>query len=282
MPGGFAITEAQFSHVELVQNPEDVITLHQLKVPKGRIRQLGNGIDLDRFGPPDAAVRAAVRSELGIAPDALVVGAIGRLVVEKGYRELFAAWETLRTEHPDAVLVVVGPSQPDKADGLDQATLDAAEAIGVRFTGMRDDVERIYHALDVYALLSHREGFPRSAMEAAACGLPIVATDIRGCRQVVDHDRTGLLVPPRDPHALATEMLRFSPARTSLSGAGLGPAYAEVMDEAGEATDRTWIVCLQSRSAVRIADNMQVNILASPQSENSRVRAPHRVVDARE
>jgi glycosyltransferase involved in cell wall biosynthesis len=68
---------------------------------------------------------------------------------------------------------------------------------------MRDDVERLYPAMDLYVLASHREGFPRSAMEAAAMGLPLVATDIRGCRQVVEHGANGLLVPVRDPVALA-------------------------------------------------------------------------------
>ncbi len=71
---------------------------------------------------------------------------------------------------------------------------------------MRDDVEALYLGMDLYVLASHREGFPRSAMEAAAAGLPIVATDIRGCRQVVDDGVTGLLVPARSPAAL-TEAL---------------------------------------------------------------------------
>ena len=60
-------------------------------------------------------------------------------------------------------------------------------------------MERLYAAMDLFVLASYREGFPRSAMEAAAMGLPIVATDIRGCRQVVDHGRTGLLVPGARP-----------------------------------------------------------------------------------
>jgi glycosyltransferase involved in cell wall biosynthesis len=68
---------------------------------------------------------------------------------------------------------------------------------------MRHDVEDLYRAMDLYVLASHREGFPRSAMEAAAAGLPIVATDIRGCRQVVDDGVTGTLVPVRDPASLA-------------------------------------------------------------------------------
>src|SRR5207248_1392934 len=79
----------------------------------------------------------------------------------------------------------------------------AGRDAGVTFLGLRHDVERIYAAMDVYVLASHREGFPRSAMEAAAMALPVVATDIRGCRQVVDDGVTGRLVPSRDASALA-------------------------------------------------------------------------------
>jgi glycosyltransferase involved in cell wall biosynthesis len=68
---------------------------------------------------------------------------------------------------------------------------------------MRDDVDRLYGAMDLFVLPSWREGFPRAAMEAAASGLPVVASDVRGCRQVVDHGVTGLLVPVRDGAALA-------------------------------------------------------------------------------
>jgi len=197
---------ATCSDAELVQNPEDLDTLrHVLRIPASRLVLLGNGIDLTRFGtsPDDAARRAAARAELGVGDDAVVVGAVGRLVAEKGYPELFEAWRTVRAQYPTAELVVAGPDDADKADALDRATVAAATADGVRFLGMRDDVEELYRAFDLYVLASHREGFPRSAMEAAAAGLPIVATDIRGCRQVVDDGVTGTLVPARSATDLA-------------------------------------------------------------------------------
>ncbi|HAP78442.1 MAG TPA: glycosyltransferase family 1 protein, partial [Acidimicrobiaceae bacterium] len=99
---------------------------------------------------------------------------------------------------------------PDKSDGLDAGALAAAEADGVRFVGRRDDMPRCYAAMDVFLTATHREGFPRAAMEASASGLPVVATDIRGCRQVVVHDSTGLLVPARDPEALAAAVARLA------------------------------------------------------------------------
>src|SRR5205807_6305777 len=98
----------------------------------------------------------------------------------------------------------------DKGDPLTPADLGAAKAAGVRFLGHRDDPERLYAAFDLYVLASHREGFPRSAMEAAASALPIVATDIRGCREVVEDGRTGLLVPVRDARAVEAAIDRLA------------------------------------------------------------------------
>ncbi|WP_436796299.1 glycosyltransferase family 4 protein [Actinospongicola halichondriae] len=200
---------ATCSDVELVQSGEDVETLRRLRVPGQKLVRLGNGIDLARFQPPSDDERRAVRAELGIADDDVVCGAVGRLVWEKGYAELFEAAAALLPRLGNLRMVVIGPFDDDKGDPLTSDDVDAAERAGVRFLGMRDDVERLYRALDVYVLASHREGFPRSAMEAAASGVPVIATDIRGCREVVDHEVTGLLVPVRDPSALAAAIERL-------------------------------------------------------------------------
>ena len=137
-------------------------------------------------------MRERVRGELGIPIDRVVVGFVGRLVAEKGIPELLRAWELRES---DFELLIVGPADPSKSDALSQSMIDLADESGVRFLGHRDDIEDFYRALDVFVLPSHREGFPRAAMEAAASGLAIVATDIRGCREVVDDRLNGLLVP---------------------------------------------------------------------------------------
>jgi glycosyltransferase involved in cell wall biosynthesis len=87
--------------------------------------------------------------------------------------------------------------------------------------------------MDIFVLPSHREGFPRAAMEAAATGLPIVATDVRGCRQVVEHEVTGLLVPVRDPAALAEAIARLGddPARRVAMGKAAIERAREQFDE---------------------------------------------------
>lgn len=201
---------AAFSHQELVQNQEDVETLvRTLKVPRRRVTWLGNGIDLERFDGGRQA-RADVRAEWGVADDDVVVGVVGRLVREKGFAEIVEAARLLRERGITAPIVVIGPADPDKRDGLDEAALDAARRHGIHFVGRRDDMPRCYAAMDVFLTATHREGFPRAAMEASASGLPIVATDIRGCRQVVEHDLTGLLVPVRDAAALADAVARLA------------------------------------------------------------------------
>ena len=194
---------AAFSHQELVQNQEDVETLvRTLKVPRRKVTWLGNGIDLRRFDG-SRADRAAVRAEWGVDDDDVLIGVVGRLVREKGFVEILEAAALLRARGIGAPIIVIGPSDPDKRDGLDEAALDTARTHDIRFVGRRDDMPRCYAAMDVFLTATHREGFPRAAMEASASGLPIVATDIRGCRQVVDDGTTGLLVPVRDAAALA-------------------------------------------------------------------------------
>jgi glycosyltransferase involved in cell wall biosynthesis len=197
---------SRFSHVELVQNPEDLELMRRWRIaPRRKLRLLGNGVDLARFRPADAAARDAIRAELGIVPDDVVIGLVARLVAEKGIPELIEAVEILG---PPARLLLVGPHDPEKADALPEALLDRARATGGILTGHREDVDRLYAAMDVFCLPSHREGFPRAAMEAAASGLPVVATDIRGCRQVVDPGVTGALIPVQDPRALAAGLRR--------------------------------------------------------------------------
>lgn len=220
------------SDIELVQNPEDLETLANLGVPRAKLRLLGSGVDLRWFDPDriDGEARRGLREEMGAEPGAVIVAAIGRLVKEKGYLELFAAAERVRRRLPEALFVVVGPVEPDKADSLPRDDVLRAEAAGVRFLGLRDDVDRLYSAADVYVLASHREGFPRSAMEAAAMGLPIVTTDIRGCRQVVADGVNGRLVAKGDVESLATaiaELVASPEKRLAMGAAGRRKAATE-------------------------------------------------------
>lgn len=198
---GLEAIASRFSDAELIQSPEDLDLLRRLHiVPSAKLQLLGNGVDLTRFDPARLEpMRREERARLGLSEDQVAVGMVGRLVAEKGILELVEAARGL----PDNIRVfVAGPNDPQKDDQIAPSTLRDGAAAGVEFVGMRTDIDAFYSALDMFVLPSHREGFPRAAMEAAACGLPLVVTDIRGCRQVVDHDRNGLMVPVRDPLAL--------------------------------------------------------------------------------
>jgi glycosyltransferase involved in cell wall biosynthesis len=214
---------ARFSDAELVQSSEDLALINKRRIaPRGKARLLGNGVDLRRFNPDrtDGRSRQALRAELEIADDQIVVGIVSRLVEEKGFVELFTAASRLG---PRYTLVVVGPTDDAKGDALSPEVIATARASGVRFLGMRTDVDELYRAMDIFVLPSHREGFPRAAMEAAAMGLPVVASDIRGCREVVDHGVNGLLFPVRDAQALEAAIKKLGEddaARARMGEAG--------------------------------------------------------------
>jgi len=105
--------------------------------------------------------------------------------------------------------------------------LERARAIGITLPGRRMDVERLYTGMDLFVLPSHREGFPRSVMEASAMGVPVIATDIRGCREAVVDGSSGWLVPLQDPVALAAAIERAidDPGRAAMSANAVALAH---------------------------------------------------------
>lgn len=202
---GLEMLTSRLSDLELYQSEEDLEWARRRHlVSRARSALLGNGADLGLFYPGAVSEerRQEVRRELGIPADALVVGTIGRMVVEKGYREFFAAARAVRASFPDVRFLVVGDRDPDKSDALRDDEIEAASS-DVVMAGWREDMPDVIAAMDVFVLASWREGMPRSAIEAAAMGKPLVLTDIRGCREVVRHDVEGLLVPVRSEKELA-------------------------------------------------------------------------------
>ena len=185
----------RFSDAELFQNSEDPITLRAFL--RGRYwRTVGNGTDLNAFRF-DADERNRVRAEWGVGPDDVLVGGVGRMVAEKGLGE-FA--QVARRLGDRARFVWVGPIDDERAV-FDHDTLE-----GVQLVGERRDMPAVYSAMDIFVLPSYREGFPRSAMEAAACGRTLVLTDIRGCREIGKRGVHAWFVPAGDPSALGDAM----------------------------------------------------------------------------
>ncbi len=215
------------------QSAEDAATARRLHLCRtGDVLAIGNGSDPGWFSP-DPAARARVRTTLGVAQDRVVIASVGRLVAEKGFPELITAMRNV-----DAELWVIGARlASDHAgpvhDALNMATTDPVLRARVSFFGQRDDVPDLLRAADVFCLASHREGMPRSIIEAMLTGLPVVATDIRGSREEVVDGATGTLVPVNNPKALAQALQALSDdacLRSRYAAAGLARARA-VYDE---------------------------------------------------
>lgn len=199
---GLEALASRFSHAELVQNEEDLaLMLRWHLVPRHRAALLGNGVDLQRFDPGAVApaLRENIRRELGLAENDVVVGMVGRLVVEKGYAQLVEAAEALGST---VRIIAIGGREPDKPDALDASLMARGVDAGIRFLGHRDNVRDLYAAMDIVVLASFREGLPRALMEAAAMAKPLVASDVRGCRQVVEDGSNGRLFQPGNSPAL--------------------------------------------------------------------------------
>ena len=187
----------RFSDYELFQNADDEATLRRV-LKRGRHRVVGNGIDLRRF-EPDPAGRDRLRAQWGIGPDELLVGTVGRRVIEKGDREFTALARALAGQ---ARFVWVGPED-------DTAGEVPPRDPAVQYPGEYVDMPAVYSAFDIFVLASYREGFSRASMEAAACARPMVLTDIRGCREIGSDGIHLLLTRPRDAGSLIESVERM-------------------------------------------------------------------------
>jgi len=215
---------AAFSDFLLSQSSEDLASATRSGLCSARkIKYLGNGIDVAKFSSCHLnGSRHFTRMEMGISDTDIVIGSVGRLVYEKGFAELFAAAAELVERHKSWKFVIIGPKEYDQRDGaVPESQIQALVRTGsIFFLNWREDVARWYAAMDIFVLPSHREGVPRACMEAAAMELPVIATDIRGCREVVKCNETGILVPVKDSKALvaAIEDLGQDQARRTALG----------------------------------------------------------------
>lgn len=176
-------------------------------VPAELLSVIANGVDTERMRnvPPNA--RADLRRSVDAGPAAFVWLAVGRFEIAKDYPTMLRAFAVVRARAEQARLVIVGQgSLQAQAEAL-AAELGLTPA--VRFLGARDDVPAVMAAADGYVMSSAWEGMPMVLLEAAAAGLPIVATAVGGNGEVVRDERSGFLVPARDPDALGRAMLRL-------------------------------------------------------------------------
>jgi L-malate glycosyltransferase len=193
--------------------------------PREKIVVIENGVDADRFSP--VADRKPFKARLGLDPEAPVLGTITRARVRKGYEEYLRAAADVRKRHPRAQVVVVGQDTTEQAPRELIASLDFGDDL--HLLGLRSDIPDVLRALDVFVLSSHDEGMSNAVMEAMSVGRPIVATDVGGAPEMIEHGVSGLLVPPKvvEPLAAAMQRLLDDPAAAEAMGRAARRAVEE-------------------------------------------------------
>lgn len=231
---------ARCSDVILSQNQEDIQTALRERICRPyQIKHLGNGIDLTRFEPDNitSAASDAQRSALGIPVDAPVIGFVGRLAAKrKGFLDFLAAGQHIVRHFPQAHFLIVGDADVGKPDAVHP---DVAHEYGIaqrcHFVGERpnEELPGFYALMHVLVLPSLFEGVPRALMEGAAMGVPLVATNVKGNREVVTNAHNGLLVPLGDVGALTTAIAQILSDTTTAQqmGAACRQVAREHFDE---------------------------------------------------
>lgn len=181
--------------------------LRRERIDANKLHVIYHGVDNERFMPVDGqperqAWREETRAAFGIPPHASVVGVIGNLFAHKGYYEFIRAAAEVSRAHPDARFLCIGEDRGTQGDFASFAQKLGVQA-QVIFTGQAPRVEKMLAALDIQVSASHEEGFSNAILEGMASGKPVIATNVGGNPEAVLHEQTGLIVPPKDPGALA-------------------------------------------------------------------------------
>lgn len=174
-------------------------------VPKGKIRHVPNGIDTAKFKPDEVVVKR-LRNELGIN-DCFVWLAVGRFEEAKDYPNMLQAFKMVVDKKQDTLLLLAGQGSLLEETRKLANELDLEDK--VQFLGVRRDVPDLMNAADAYVMSSAWEGMPMVLLEAEACGLPVVATEVGGNGEVILNNKSGYVVPPGDSEALAAAMMKM-------------------------------------------------------------------------
>ena len=200
--------------VLFTQSQEDANTAIRKGIVKPEnVFTIGNGVDIARFNPVIYCNQIDLRRSLNIPEDAFVVGMISRLVKEKGVIEFLEAAVLLNESNPNIYFLLIGDRLlSDHADAVTDSIEHSKIELGKHLvmTGIRSDIPELLAIMDVYCLPSWREGMPRTIIEAMMMNIPVIATDIRGSREEVIQNETGLLVPVRQSDELAAAILKCS------------------------------------------------------------------------
>jgi glycosyltransferase involved in cell wall biosynthesis len=178
--------------------------VHVGAVPRHKICYIPNGVDTERF-KPNLEDRLKVRKELGV--EGFVWLAVGRFDPPKDYPNMLQAFARVVHKHLNTMLLIAGDGPLRKT--MENMTRELGVEKHVKFLGIRRDIPQLMNAADAYVMSSEWEGMPMVLLEASACRLPIVATNVGGNAEIVLDGQTGFLVPPKSPEALSQAMLRM-------------------------------------------------------------------------
>jgi glycosyltransferase involved in cell wall biosynthesis len=177
-----------------------------LRVSDEQCAVIPNGVDIDRFS---GVTGRPLRTELGLQGDQILVGAVGNIRSPKAYDVFLRAAKLLKDHSPRYRFAIAGEGSGKLYDEMLTLRRELDLEREVTFLGLRSDVAEILHSLDVYVLSSTTEGFSIACVEAMAAGTPVVATRSGGPEEIVEHERSGLLVPTQNPRAVADAVRRF-------------------------------------------------------------------------
>jgi len=169
------------------------------------IRVIYNGAELEQFSTSSPAEKQTIRSILGISEDAVIVGIVANLRPVKRVDVFLRAAALVSRSLPGARFVVVGDGEQRQEFESLAAQLGISDS--VVFLGKRTDIPFVLKAVDIAVLSSDSESFSNSIVEYMASGLPVVATDVGGCREMIVNQNNGYIVPPADPEAMAGRIL---------------------------------------------------------------------------
>jgi len=193
--------------------------------PLEKIVTIPLGLEIDQMLDAERD-RGKLRSELGLNGKDKLVGIVARLVPIKAHEVFLEAAVRVRDAEPSTTFLIVGDGE--RRDELEAMAHDLGLQRSIRFLGWRGDMRSVYADLDVVALCSNNEGSPVALIEALAAARPVVSTRVGGVPNVVEDGVSGLLVPPRDPEALADGILSVlrNPDKAAAFGqAGRGAVY---------------------------------------------------------
>jgi glycosyltransferase involved in cell wall biosynthesis len=204
----------------IVINDEDFANAARLGLKPDKNLFLVNGVGVDIESFITVKNNGLIRKELGISADAVVVVCVAEMIARKNQSFLLDAWKEIASLHGDVHLLFVGTGRDE--DELKQK-VKTQELLGIHFLGFRRDIPNILSDSDIAILTSKHEGLPKSLMEAMAAGKPVIATNVRGNRDLVDDGRTGLLVELGDLQGLVKALRRLiseSQLRITFGSAG--------------------------------------------------------------